>query len=212
MAKKKESVEVKALTRKILELEIEGTSRLVTHNWSIEALCVILSRQMGIPVIKKPKNPQEAYESSLYQLADGSYGFPCMAIKNAMIRAAKLAGLVMVDTRQLFYVFNNGTEERTLSIEHEGNVFTASVKKDLIKVEGEPQMRMDVVRIGNGVSDIRFRAEFLEWKARIRMSYISDKIDSKTLTNLLYRAGMHVGICEGRTELSSLDWGQFTVL
>ncbi len=53
------------------------------------------------------------------------------------------------------------------------------------------------------------------WQAKIRIRYDSDMMQAKDVMNLLSRAGLQVGICEGRPDSKDscgMGWGTFRVL
>jgi len=167
------------------EFGIRGTSPLITHKWSEKAKKQMLDKQMKKAAqAKEAKNPEQDYLDSIYRFPDGGCGFPAVGFKAAMVRAGKSLGLVMTDLRAAFHI--NG--ERGVDGE------------DLIRILGEPSMREDMVRIGQGTSDIRYRAEFVEWSAVIPVRFNARNISEEQLASLLVQAGFGTGIGEWRPE------------
>lgn len=227
MAKKTEqvSVKIKEMNIKTCEVKIRGfDGPLVVHNWSVKAIREMLGKQMATKKTtkaKEAKDPEADFQESLYWYMDGKtkcYGFPASAFKKAFIRAVKTMNdmkqleLPMILAKQLIFISADGREEREVTIPlQDGTKYTHYVSTDLIKINGEPQKRMDMVRIGMGTADVRFRGEFLTWTATLRISYNADVLDELTIANLIYRAGMTVGIGEGRPEKGDQGWGRFEI-
>jgi hypothetical protein len=74
------------------------------------------------------------------------------------------------------------------------------VPGELIKIEGEPQMREDMVRVGMGKPDIRYRGEFMPWTVDLPILYNARVISDEQLANLIVTAGFSVGVGEWRPE------------
>ena len=66
-----------------------------------------------------------------------------------MIRAAKMIGMVMKDTQTAFFV--QADDEET----------------QLVRIYGDSRMRQDMVRVGMGSADVRFRPEYPTWEANL---------------------------------------------
>lgn len=197
---------------------------LVVHNWSQKAITQMLSKHMGKTQADKKENkdPESDYQQTLYTFKNGSetcYGFPASAFKKALVRAVKILKvgglkLDMKDAQLLLFVLPDGQEQRTITVplDKEGkSLFQQEVRTDLVRIYGEPRMRMDCVRVSNGAPDIRFRAEFPEWRADLRVEYNGDLMSQDTVFNLIYRAGTTVGIGEGRPEKGDQGWGRYTI-
>ena len=191
MAKKTEThvVGIPCLKIKEFDLTLIGDSRLVSHQWSDKA-----KREMKGKQAKEAKHgrekrdPKAEYEASLYQHPDGGYGFPTIAFKAAAVRAAKQCGISMTDARCFFHVDG-----------------------ELVKIKGKPVMREDMVRIGNGVADIRYRGSFEKWSTVLRVRYNEAVISAEQIINLFNTAGFGVGVGENRPEKSGNNWGMWHV-
>lgn len=147
---------------------------------------------------KKIADPQEQYEKSINYFADGkTYGMPAVAFKAAMVRAGQVVyQLQMVRTRTLFRVLADDAET------------------GLVKIDGIPRLRSDMVRVGNiqKVASPRYRAEFPEWKANITIEYVADAFKEKEIVALLNAAGFCCGVGEWRPEkCNSGSFGLFKV-
>jgi hypothetical protein len=80
----------------------------------------------------------------------------------------------------------------------------------LVKINGEPKMREDMVVIGMGSSDLRYRPEFMPWYMDISIKFNADLITPDSIINLLNLAGFGIGLGEWRPEKSGQS-GMFEV-
>jgi hypothetical protein len=169
-------------------VRIVGDSPLITHAWSHKAKEMMLNKQMKKGTqAKEAKDPEKDYEESLYRLPDGACGFPSIGVKAAAIRGAKGLGMVMSDTRAAFHI--------------EG---------DLLKINGEPHPREDMVRIGMGTADIRYRGEFTDWSIDLPVTYNARIVSAEQIVAMLDAGGFGTGIGEWRPEKDG-QFGRFHV-
>ena len=71
---------------------------------------------------------------------------------------------------------------------------------DLVSIQGKPTMREDMVRIGKGVADIRYRGEFKTWSVRLRIRYNANVLSAEQIINLFETAGFGIGVGEHRPQ------------
>lgn len=64
--------------------------------------------------------------------------------------------------------------------------------------------------VGMGTADIRYRAEFPDWKARVLVRYNANVLSEAQILNLLNVAGFAVGVGEWRPEKDG-QYGMFHV-
>ena len=76
------------------------------------------------------------------------------------------------------------------------------VVEELSPIEGEPSMRPggDMVRVGMGKADLRYRGEFRKWKTTLRIRYNASALSVEQIVNLFNSAGFGVGVGEWRPE------------
>jgi hypothetical protein len=74
----------------------------------------------------------------------------------------------------------------------------------------KPKMREDMVRVGMGSADIRYRPQFDSWSVRVRAEYDADLLNENDIINLVDRAGFGVGLNEMRPEKGG-DFGRFRI-
>lgn len=183
------AIEIPAINLQEMELRLVGISSLVCHRWSEKAKAQI-GGVGGSKAHKKlpPRDPQAEYLASMYPHPDGGYGFPASGFKKAAVSAVRnIDGFTMTLARGAFHVID-----------------------DLVKIDGEPQMREDMVRLSKSKPDRRFRGEFTEWSVTLRIVYNADVMSPAQILNLYNIAGFAVGIGEARPEKGG-SWGMWRV-
>lgn len=183
-----EEIKLAGLSIDRIRLRLVGTSPLIVHKWSEKAKKQMLDKQMKrASQGKAAKDPEQDYRESLYIRDDGSYGFPAVAFKAAAVRAGTYCDMKMVFLRGAFHV--------------EG---------DLVHIEGEPEAREDMVRVGQGTADIRYRPQFPKWATEVAITYNSRALAAEQIVNLFEIAGFAVGVGEWRPEKDG-QFGRFQV-
>lgn len=180
---------------------IRGTSPLLVHRFSEKAKRQMLDAQQGRKNKKETRDPEADYEASFYRFDDPvtgekGYGFPVIAFKAATISAARLfdKSVTMVGLRQqLFFSGIIGDDGQQLAI-----------------IEGEPVMREDVVRVGMGGTDLRYRPMFAEWSTRLEVKFVASVISAGSVLSLIDAGGLTVGVGEWRPEKKG-DFGQYEI-
>jgi hypothetical protein len=184
-----EQIQIPRIEIERFQITLIGDSSLITHRWSEKAKKQMLDKQMKTATTaKEAKDPERDYQESIYHHPDGGYGFPSVAFKNAAVSACRFAdGTKMTVARGAFHV--------------EG---------EFVQIVGEPIPREDMVRVGMGTADIRYRAEFPNWKAVVPLSYNRHALSKEQIINLFNLAGFGVGVGEWRPERNG-SFGRFHV-
>ena len=216
MAKKNEAaiIEIKPINIVTTTVRIAGDTPLIMHRWSEKAKRMILEKQMKKTKssAKEAKNPVEDFIESVYWM-DGKpseyteeafeeacrngarFGFPVTAIKQATISSAYRNGITkdMASLRGAFFIAGEGSEL-------------------LAEVKGcTPTMREDMVRVGMGVADTRFRGEFANWYMDLQVSYNANGAYTlDQIINLINVGGFSCGIGEWRPEKDG-NYGMYHV-
>lgn len=175
-------------------MKIVGDASLICHAWSVKAKREMLDKQMGKATKgRAKKNPEMDFEQSLYPYPSGGYGFPAIGFKAAAVTACTSLGkaITKVQARQAFHV--NGFE-----------------RNELVKIDGTPTPREDMVRVGMGAADIRYRGEFKTWSCVLEVRYNACALTLDQIVNLFNVAGFAVGIGEWRPERDG-QYGLFHV-
>jgi hypothetical protein len=192
--KKKEvqiEAEVPTLNIKTMRLVLIGDSPLIVHAWSDKAKKMMLEKQQKkAPKGKEIRDPEKDFQEALYKMPDGGYGFPAIAFKAAAVTVcSQIDGISKVFARQTFHVGGD----------------------DLVRIYGdEPVMREDMVRVGMGTADLRFRPEFKNWYVKLDVDYNASAISEVQLKNIFNTSGFGVGIGEWRPEKDGRN-GRFHV-
>ena len=192
------SISLKRIAREVAEIEVRGTAPLIVHRWSEKARRMMLDAQQGKKNPKQAKDPVEDFETSMYRFEDGGHGFPIMAFKSATVRGgARLFGksVKMTELRQLVTFMSDGL---------------CTDGTQLVRlIADEPIMREDMVRVGMGTADIRYRAEYRDWRAILRVEYVPSVIDLSSVVALIDAGGTN-GVGEWRPEKSG-SYGTYEV-
>jgi hypothetical protein len=192
-------VKIPPLNIKTIEISITGLTSLICHRFSTKTKQEMLDQQKKggkAPKKRDPKDVDSLFNQSLYRLDDGptEFGFPAVAFKNAMVRAAKLFGLSMTDARQGFFVLGAPGEDGLA----------------LVPVVGTPHMREDYVRLNGKTADIRIRGAFDPWEAQLHVEYNPTMLSLESVVSLVEHAGFSVGVGEWRPEKNG-PFGRFTI-
>ncbi|AMS03939.1 hypothetical protein BJD58_gp39 [Gordonia phage UmaThurman] len=193
-------MQISKIAAETIHVPIIGTSPLIMHRWSDKAKRQMLDAQQGKKNVKTVRDPQADYESSMYRIAteDGpdKYGFPVLGFKAATIGGARFydKSVTMTSLRQ--FMFFKG-------------VVTKADPQQLVEIHGEPRMREDVVRVGQG-TDLRYRAEFVEWSAVLTITYVTSSLSRDSVLSLIDAGGMGVGVGEWRPQKSG-EFGTFAI-
>lgn len=182
-------IELPPLQLRTLQVTLIGDSSLICHAWSKKAKQEMLDKQMKkAKQAKAAKDPERDYKESLYEHPEGGYGFPAVAFKAAAVDACShIADITKVEARGAFHI--NG---------------------DMVKIEGKPNPREDMVKIGMGTADIRYRGEFRKWKVTFDLRYNKNVISPEQILNLFNTAGFAIGIGEWRPQRDG-SFGMFHV-
>ena len=206
MATKKaaaEVIEIRPIEIKKVTIRIVGDTPLIMHAWSEKAKRMMLEAQMGIAKGKKKevKNPADDFIHSMYWLTtmpeDGTmesfeeaiangarFGFPVTAFKQAAISAA----------------YRMGWAKDKMSMR--GAFFIDSDENGMIEIHSDtPEMREDMVKVGMGTADIRYRGEFKNWYADLTISYNANgQYSLENIVNIINAGGYVCGVGEWRPE------------
>lgn len=205
MGAKKEAdvVKIMPLDIKRAKIKIVGDSPLIVHAWSEKAKKMMLDAQTKATKTKAKdvRDPYDDFIQSLYWLegkpeestveafeasvkAGAKWGFPVGAIKQAGNAAAYRSGWV-----------KNQMQLR-------GSYFLQTEYGEMAEIKGSiPEIREDMVRIGMGSADLRYRGEFKNWYMDLILEYnASSDLTVDQIVNVINAGGYIVGIGEWRPE------------
>lgn len=220
--KKSEVITIQPVEKLTAELTIVGETGLIVHAWSEKARREMLEIQQGKVKGKKKdfKNPVREFIQSLYWL-DGTpdvpknateeeaelifkdaiakgarFGFPAVAIKKAATSAAYRQGW---------------TKDR---VSANGSFWLTGLDgSEFVEILSDepPIMREDMVKIGMGTADLRYRGEFRNWKCKFRITYLKDGVFSlENIVSMINLGGFACGLGEWRIEKGGVS-GSFSV-
>lgn len=202
MTKKTSEISIPAIDIRHITLKIVGDSPLIMHKWSEKAKREMLDKQMKkASKGKDAKDPVVDFIDSMYWLEGepiekteagfnkaikngARFGFPSVAFKASAVAAGYRAGVTKdkVSTNGAFHIDGEFTE-----------------------IVGTPTMREDMVRVGMGTADIRYRGEFANWCAEITVRYNSAAISAEQVVNLFNLGGFACGLGEWRPEKGGVN-------
>jgi len=187
-AVKSATIELPPLNIQTVSFMLIGDSPLIVHAWSEKAKRQMLDKQMKkASKAKEAKDPEADYEACFYRTETGGYGFPAIGVKAAMVGACRFVDAKMTMARGAFHI-----------------------DAEMLQVIGEPRPREDMVRVGMGTADIRYRPEFPSWRIPVTVKFNAAVISAEQIANLLNVAGFGIGIGEWRPEKNG-SYGRFHV-
>ena len=206
--KKEEVVEIRPLDIKRVNIRVIGDTPLIVHAWSEKAKRMMLEAQMKATKTKakEVRDPYDDFIQSLYWLEGkpekstpeefekavkngAKWGVPVGALKQAGNSAAYRMGWV-----------KNQMELR-------GSYFLATEYGEMAEIKGSiPEMQEDMVRIGMGSADLRYRGVFKDWYMDLTLEYnASGNLSLEQIVNVLNAGGFVCGLGEWRPERDGLN-------
>lgn len=189
-------VVIDQIASETITIPIIGTAPLLVHKFSEKAKKQMLDNMQGRKSPKESKDPKAEYEAALYKTKGGDYAFPAIAFKAATVGAARFynKSVKMTELRQCIFLTGEAGDDG----------------QQMVVIEGEPEMREDVVRVGNGGTDLRYRPQFIEWSTTLQVTYVTTMLTRDSLLSLVDAGGLGVGVGEWRPEKRG-DFGTYKV-
>ena len=189
------SIKLKPINKAVMSFTIRGTSPLITHNWDDKAKEMMRQKQQEQKKTKEreKRDPNRECMAAAYRTDKGEFGVPGLGLKTAIITAAhKDIGIEKTLVRKALFLL------------------TKDSNKVLPLVGNEPIMREDMVRVGQGAADLRYRPMWTEWSVDVEFEVDMDLLQETDVIVLVNRAGFGVGICEWRPEKDG-EFGRFEI-
>ena len=185
---------------------IRGCAPLVIHRFSAKTKQQMKDKmETGKAASSKknrePKSTDALFDEARYRSKDGWDGLHAGAIRSAMISACRLVGFKMTLAKLSIFVEADGWDDQEPQI-------------PLIRIYGDAVKQEDMARVETGQPYVTVRAAFHDWSADVRLRWDADQFTLQDVTSLLCRAGMQVGVGEGRPDSKNsagMGWGLFTV-
>ena len=194
------NVELPPIDIRHFTLRIVGDSPLITHAWDEKAKRMMLNKQQKKATNgREIRRPYAEFANSLYWLTpkpklDGltneevqdvvneaiphaKFGFPTVGFKASAIDAGYQQGAMDKKTtaRGAFHI--------------DGEFAT---------IEGTTTAREVKVKIGKGIAELRYRAEFTNWATTLAISYNHNAMSLEQIINLFNLGGYANGVGEWR--------------
>lgn len=201
-------------------ITLVGDTPLLVHNWTEKAKKQMLDAEQGKRKEKKAREARQpfhefvnemywvtekpdfdsmsepeainAYETALRNGAQ--FGFPITAIKEAAASAIVRGG------------FTNKRTDIMASFrldDMNGPVIRDGKPLVVIETDEPPRFQEDMVRVGMGGTDLRYRPAFDSWRMRIRIRLVETGVFTmESIINAINLGGTMVGIGEWRMEKS----------
>lgn len=217
--KKTELIEIKPIKMNVVEVTLIGDTPLIMHAWSEKAKRMMLEAQQGKAKGKKKeiKNPVDDFIQSMYWLSgkpdtDGMDEEQCKeAFENAIQNGAKF-GFPVTAFKQaaISAAYRMGYTKDKMSLR--GVFFISTDYGDMAEIVSDtPVIREDMVKIGMGTADLRYRGEFRNWHTTFRIKYnVNGQYSLENILNVLNAGGMVCGVGEWRPERDG-QFGMFHV-
>ena len=190
----------------LLETSIRGTGPFVQARFSEKARNTMAGKMVAGSTAKKggpraARDFDEDFKQSMHRGPNGENGMPASAFRAAAISACRIVGFKMTQAKLGFFV--------------EADFHDPRDGTPLVAINGTPESLTLPVRNATGVADLRVRAIWHTWDARLRVRYDGDMFTDSDAINLLIRVGMQVGIGEGRPDSkksAGMGWGTFELV
>jgi len=209
-----------------IHVHIISQTGLIVHEFSAKSKKEMLDNMMKVPKKgREARDPLADFKGSLYKFPEGGplegkFGFPARGFKACFVNAANDVELQKTQIKRQLRV--HGTGEGAMNVDALILIEADELPKALWtewdhKYAKELaayhkmgiSMREDVVRLANGNADLRYRAIYPNWRAKVPVVYNSRMLSRDQLLALIDAAGFGVGIGEWRPGAPQSQSGQF---
>lgn len=188
----------------ILTVRVIGAAPYMQARFSEKAKQAMRDKMEAGSTAKKGKREARDFEAdfqaSMHRTADGEFGIPAPAFRNAMIDACRMVGYPMTKAKMSVFVLADEID--------------AIDGTPLVLIEGTPEKSEMMTRNATGVADIRVRGLWRKWACDLTLRFDADQFTAEEVINLLARAGVQVGIGEGRPfskQSNGMGFGVFDI-
>lgn len=210
MVRKNEVVEIRPLEIKCTKIRLVGDSPLIVHSWSEKAKRMMLEAQQGKKQGKKKaiRNPIDDFVQAAYWITgkpeyseDADEDTIARAYENAIVNGARFGfPVTAIKQATAAAAYRLGWVKNQMGIR--GALFFDSDENGLVEIHSDdPVMREDMVRIGMGGTDLRYRPQYNNWHIDLDVKYNEGMgISWENLLNAINAGGFVCGIGEWRPE------------
>lgn len=219
-------IEIPEPNKQSMVVKINGTAPIIFHRWDEKAKLMLLKIQQKDPSAKKRelRDPESEFVRSFYRDAEGDIAWPVLNIKQAMVDAARnIEGITMTLLKGAIFTKGdiNGmtkilVDKKPVSLSGETEIFEEDDVRKTSELYGQDaknpniQMREDLVRVGMGSADLRYRGQVRNWSMEFIVQFNGDVLSAGQVLNLLNTAGFACGLGEWRPQCSGSS-GTFEV-
>jgi len=205
-------VTITAPNFKTVEIVIRGTAPYVQLAFGKKAREMMREKQAaGSTASKGKKREAKDFEANFkeaqHRSTKGWCGIPASALRNALVDSCVVVGYHKTKAKKAIFVEADGFD----AVEGTPLIHLYADGKGKL-VDAKPKHVEHTVRNATGVADIRVRAMFESWRAKVRVRFDADMFTPADIANLMLRAGMQVGVGEGRADSPNscgMGWGHF---
>ncbi|MBQ6164750.1 MAG: hypothetical protein IJK23_09785 [Clostridia bacterium] len=209
-AAKQELIAIKPIEIQKVYLRLTGDTPIIMHAWSEKAKRMMLEAQQGKAKGKQKeiRRPADDFIQSMYWLSEK----PCysdtasdeeiMELFNDAIRNGARFGCPVTAFKQaaISAAYRSGWSKDKVSLQ--GAFFIESDENGNTELFSDPPiMREDMVRIGMGTADLRYRGEFRNWNVDLTIDYNKNgQYSLENIINIINAGGFSCGVFESRPE------------
>jgi hypothetical protein len=200
------TVSIKPPNFGLAQFRIRGLTPLVIHRFSAKTKQEMKQKMETGKAAASRKNREAKSTDDLFQEAryvarEGWDGIHAGAFRAALISACRLVGFKMTLAKLSVFIVPDGVDAKEPQI-------------PLVRIHAKASKQEDVARVETGQPYVTVRAAYHDWAADLRLRWDADQFTLSDLSNLLARAGMQVGIGEGRPDSKNsagMGWGLFQI-
>ena len=207
MAKKQdEVVTISPPNFQRVKLTLVGTAPLLQARFAAKSMQAMMAKMAAGSTAKKgtkrdPRDFDEDFRQAMHVSEEGWVGVPAAALRNACIDVCRMVGFKMTHAKMSIFVEADGADKVD--------------GMPLVKlIAGEPERTEMATRNATGVTDIRIRPMWREWKLDVVFRFDADQFTATDVVNLVARAGEQIGVGEGRpySKMSNgMGYGTFRI-
>ena len=226
-AKTTETVAINPLKLKRIPIRIVGDTPLIVHAWSEKAKKEMLDAQQGKGKTKKKptKMPFDDFARALYwitpmpevEIDDEATGEKRMVVTEEIFDEAVQNGARFGFPANSFKLAANSSAYRLGWVKNQmglrGAYFlNAEDGSELVEIKGStPVIREDMVKVGMGSADLRYRPMFEEWYCDMILEYNeSGDMKLNDILSCIEAGGYVCGVGEWRPEKDG-NFGRFHI-
>ena len=206
-------VTITAPNFKTVEIVIRGTAPYVQLAFGKKAREMMREKQAaGSTAGKGKKREAKDFEANFkeaqHRATGGWCGIPASALRNALVDSCRIVNYHKTIAKKAIFIEADGFDV----VEGTPLVRLYAPGKGKKLADAKPRHVEHTVRNATGVADIRVRAMFEQWQAKVRVRFDADLFTPADIANLMMRAGLQVGIGEGRADSPNscgMGWGHF---